>query len=243
MTERTTTDPSTDTPPPRMRGPAAKWAALVNDTLVPLPRRRLKARDVLAQAGAPAATLVRDYNQPIDVPLPPDADIDLAGGNVFKTVEQCDARPHGPPTAPAKLAFVADDAWEITTNPNQTLESLRGLFGLPDGAELFRDLESPNDEPITPDAVVRFEDGPVFRVRVTTITVKVNNKSVRFTKRKVTGLEVKQTAIDQKVAIELNFVVYPVKPEGGLGKAIPDDKVVVLKECDEFRCVAPDDNS
>jgi hypothetical protein len=127
----------------------------------------------------------------------------LADGNVFRTLESCDAPPpDGHPDAPAKLAFAADDSWEVTTNSRQTLESLRGLFGLPDDAEVLRDYESPFDEPITPGALVRFEDGPVFQTRLSSITVTVNNKLVRFTKRRVTGLEIKRKAIDQGVAID-----------------------------------------
>jgi len=220
-----------------------KWAAVVEDTLVPLPRQHLRARDILAQAGACDVMLVRDYNEPDDVPLSPETEVNLAEGNVFRTVPLCEVLPRPHPTTPPKLAFVADDAWEVTITPRQTLESLRGLFGLPEDAELLRDYDSPDDEVIEPGAVVRFVDGPVFRTRIKTITVKVNNKPVRFTKRTVTGLEIKQTAIAQGVAIEVGFVLYRVKPEGGLGRAIDDDKKVVLKACDEFRCVAPDDNS
>jgi hypothetical protein len=53
-------------------------------------------------------------------------------------------------------------------------------------------MMSPFDEPITPGALVRFEDGPVFQTRLSSITVTVNNKLVRFTKRRVTGLEIKR---------------------------------------------------
>ena len=38
--------------PPRAAA-APKWAALVGDRLVPMPRRRLRARDILHQAGGP----------------------------------------------------------------------------------------------------------------------------------------------------------------------------------------------
>lgn len=241
MTEPSISHPPTSTLPRRRAAP--KWAAVVDDTLVPLPRRQLRSRDILAQAGA-SGVLFRDYNQQADVPLDPNVELDLAAGNVFRTAEACVDQPlGGHPGAPAKLALVADDTWEVTTNSRQTLESLRGLFGLPDDAEILRDYESPNDEPIPPGALVRFEDGPVFRTRLKNFVVKVNNKPVRFAKRRVTGLEIKETAIKQGVAIETGFVLYHVKPEGGLGKAIGDSEIVTLKACDEFRCVAPDDNS
>ncbi|HEY0512946.1 MAG TPA: multiubiquitin domain-containing protein [Thermoanaerobaculia bacterium] len=234
---------ASSSPVPLGGGAVPKWAAVVDDTLVPLPRRRLRSRDILAQAGA-QGILIRDYNQRADLPLEPDLEIDLAAGNVFRTADLCSAPPpNGHPDAPAKLAFVADDSWEVTTDPLQTLESLKGLFDLPEDAEVLRDYESPIDEPIASGVPVQFEDGPVFRILLKSITVKVNNNSVRFTKRRVTGLEIKQTAIEQAVAIETGFVLYPVKPQGGLGKAIGDTEIVTLRACDEFRCVAPDDNS
>jgi hypothetical protein len=86
-------------------------------------------------------------------------------------------------------------------------------------------------------------DGPVFRAVVTGVTVQVNRLPVRFTQRKQTGLSIKQTAMDQGVKIELGFVLHQKLPSGEYGPAIRDDQTVVLRECDEFRCVAPDDNS
>ncbi len=225
------------------RTAAPKWAALVEDRLIPLPRQRVRGRDILAQAGRPAAVLLRDYNQPGDVIIDPDDWVDLAEGNVFRLVDACAAPCDGLPRESAKLAFVVDDAWEVTVQPVQTLESLRGLFGLPADARVFRDLESPDDQEILPDQTVRFADGPVFRAVITGVTVKVNRQPVRFKHRKQTGLSIKQTAIDQGVKIELGFVLHQKLPSGEYGPAIRDDQPVILRECDEFRCVAPDDNS
>lgn len=229
----------------KRRGEAeAKWAAIVDDRLVPMPRRRLKARDILHQSGAePGLILVRDYASPNDIGFDPDADVDLADGNVFRTESGCKCSREIPCDAPPKLAFVADDHWEVTIQPEQTGKTLRGLLGIPGDAELLRDHESPKDEPIGEGEKIEFADGPVFITRGGTITVKVNNNPVKFTKRRVTGLEIKQTAIAQGVRIEVGFVLYPVKPDGGAGAAIGDSEKVKLSECDEFRCVAPDDNS
>lgn len=220
-----------------------KWAAIVEDVLIPLPRRSVKARVILAQAGKEGHVLVRDYDQPADVALDPDAEIDLAEGNVFRVVSSCDAPPAVAPAAPAKLAFVIDDAWEVTINPHQTRRSLIDLFGLPDDAELFRDFMSPNDQRILPSDAIRFADGPVFRVQFTHITVKVNNNPVEFHKRRETGLQIKTTAIAQGVVIQPGFNLYPSKPDGSLGPVILDDEPVTLKCGDEFTCTAPDDNS
>ena len=74
--------------------PAPKWAALLNDQLFPMPRRRLTARDILDQAGiGPEFMLVRDHNSPNDVVLADDDAVDLAEGNVFRAIPRCDAAP------------------------------------------------------------------------------------------------------------------------------------------------------
>jgi len=75
-----------------------------------------------------------------------------------------------------------------------------------------------------------------------TVTVTVNRKPVTFQDRQVTGLEIKQTAIDQGVAIELSFNLYEVKGHDRLDP-IADDQRMTLNERDEFRAIAPDDNS
>jgi hypothetical protein len=136
---------------------------------------------------------------------------------------------------------VVDDIWEITTNPDHTGETVRHLFALPPEVKLFRDFRSPDDELIGNTDKIRFADGPVFRTEGLVITVKVNKTDVKFTKRRVTGAVIKQTAAQQGATIPAGGILYKVTPKG-LEK-IADDAVVCLKECDEFRCVTPDDNS
>jgi hypothetical protein len=211
--------------------------------LIPLPRRKLKVRVILAQAGKENGVLVRDYDQPHDVPLDPNAEIDMGDGNVFRIVPSCEAPGPVVPSAPAKLAFVVDDAWEVTIIPRQTHGSLLDLFGLPDDTRLFRDYESPNDQLIHPKEQLLFADGPVFRVEIKQITVKVNGQDVHFHRRRETGLEIKKAAIAQGVSIEVGFVLYRAKPDGRLGPVVNDDEQIVLQCGDEFVCVAPDDNS
>src|SRR5688572_2559025 len=71
-------------------GTAPRWAAVVGDTLVPMPRRRLAATDILFQASAPpSVTLVRDFNSPNDIGFTPSAMVDLAEGNVFRLASAC----------------------------------------------------------------------------------------------------------------------------------------------------------
>ena len=199
-------------------GGSAKWAAVVNDRLIPLPRRELKARDILHQAGAnpESSTLVRDLNSPNDIGFEPDAKVDLAGGNVFRIADGACERRHVIPTESPKLAFIVDDRWEVTIQAKQTAESLRGLLGIKEGVELLRDFESPNDEPIEDGEQIRFQDGPVF------ITRKGEGREitiiVRGRPRKVSGRTI---SFDEVVALAYNpvrtepFIVYTVSYSRG----------------------------
>ena len=147
--------------------------------------------------------------------------------------------------APAKLAYVVNDTWEVTLIGTQTRESLTRLFGLPPDTEVIRDYESPNDEIINEGATLLFPDGAVFLARKLSIAVTLNNRPepVLFNRRRVTGLESKQTAIAQGVTIEVGFVLYHVQQDGSLSPSIGDEQFVILKDCDSFRCVAQDDVS
>lgn len=222
--------------------PASKWAAVLGDRLLQMPRRIVLAKDIKHEAGiGPDFVLVRDYNSPNDTVFADDTEVDLGEGNVFRVIPACEAAPTKSCRELAKLAFVVDDIWEITTNPNHTGETLRHLFALPPEVKLFRDSRSPDDELIGDADSIRFGDGPVFRTEGLVITVKVNKTDVKFTKRRVSGEEIKKTAAHQGATIPAGGILYKVTPKG-LEK-IADQDVVCLKECDEFRCVTPDDNS
>ena len=147
-------------------GSAPKWAALINDRLFPMPRRKLTARDILDQSGhGQDVVLVREHETRNDVPFADGAEVDLAEGNVFRVVPRCEAGPQPGCTGAAKLAFVCDDEWEVTLVGKQTGGSLKRLLGLPNEAVLVRDFESPHDQPISDDEVVEFRDGAVFTCR------------------------------------------------------------------------------
>jgi hypothetical protein len=73
------------------------------------------------------------------------------------------------------------------------------------------------------------------------LVVKVNRQPVEFKTRRTTGLGVKQTAIAQGVKIELDFSLF--KRSGGHSEPIADDQRLHLHEDEEFRAVAPDDQS
>ena len=225
-------------------GPPPKWAVVINDRLFPMAHSSPTARDILDQSGFGSDfSLVRDHGGTHDRLFQRDEVVDLAEGNVFRATPKCDSGESGHGLAPAKLAFVVDDAWEVTLIAHQTGYSLKRLLGLPDDAQLLRDLHSPHDEPVRDEDAVRFGDGPVFTLLHVTFEVKVNTKPVRFIKRRVSGLEIKETAIKQGIAIEVGFVLYRLKPDGSLGPVIRDDEPVTLKTCEEFSCVAPDDKS
>ncbi len=221
-----------------------KWAAVIRDELYPMPRRRLKARQVLDIIGAKAdQVLVRDHNSPNDRIFADDDDVDLGDGNVLELRPKCEAvsRPCG--FEPAKRAWVVDDRWEVTVTDSISVSGLRGLFNIADDTELFRDFESPRDQPIPDDAALQHADGPVFRTERRSVTVKVNNQPVVFRRRQSTGAKVKQEAKSQGVAIELDFLLYRIESDGQLSPSIKDHELVLLTDCAEFRCIAADDNS
>ena len=222
----------------------AKQALVFDDRVYPMPRRKLTRELILEQLGKPLdSVLVRDLNSEFDEMIPSGA-VDLALGNVFKVLSSCAVVAPPPCHAKPKFAFVVDDRFKITLTPKQSLASMIGLFGLEVGCKLFRDLESPKDEQIADGDTICFEDGPVFTVKQNVlVVVRVNNNDVKLKSGKITSRELKTLAIKQGVIIDLGCVLFAKKPDGSLGPAINDDECVVVKECLEFRCVAPDDNS
>lgn len=177
-----------------------KWAAIVGDHLVPLPRQLMLARDILHQAGAkPGSILVRDFNSPFDIGFEADAEVDLSEGNVFRTVEACQSSYEIRCDAPPKLGFVVDDRWEITVRARQTGETLRALLQVSDDAALLRDRESPQDDFIDDEDVFEFADGPVFITRpghAVEVTIIVNGRKKVVKKRVLTFNEVVALAFD-----------------------------------------------
>lgn len=74
------------------------------------------------------------------------------------------------------------------------------------------------------------------------ITVVVNRKEVKFESRRVTGSEIKSTAITQGVPIQQDFNLFVRQHDGKL-RQIGDSEEIELHEQDEFRAVSPDDTS
>src|SRR5438552_11466712 len=132
------------TPETKKHG-GAKWAAVINDTLIAMPQKNIRAAVLREQAGVlKDQVIVRDHNSEDDPVVPENDRLDLGAGNVFYSMPSCDAQPRGSCTAPAKLAYVIDDEWEIVTRADQTGRTLRDLFDLDDDVDLLRDNESPD---------------------------------------------------------------------------------------------------
>lgn len=215
----------------------AKWTAVVDDVLVPMPRRTVPVSVLAAQAGVPdSAVLVRDHNSPNDYVLPDGGEVDLADGNVFYRLDRCDAQPRGECRDKPKLAFALDDKFEVTTRPDQTGRSLRELFAVPLHAQVFRDTEGPDDEEIVVAAAVRFADGPVFYTRHVQTELKITVNHRPFTehdgvKREMTGLEIATLAYPENPANTRVFFLSDGNRE------VPLTETVHIKGCEEFEVV------
>lgn len=216
---------------------AAKWAAVVDDVLVPMPRRVVSVTLLATQASVPdGALLVRDHNSPNDYLLPEGGEVDLADGNVFYRVERCDVQPRGGCHDKPKLALVLDDKFEVTTRPDQTGKSLRELFGLPPHAQVFRDTEGPDDLEIPAETGVRFVDGPVFYSRHVQAELKITVNHRVFTehngvKSEMTGLEIAALAYAENPSNTRVFFVSDGNREVALTHTIH------IKGCEEFQVV------
>jgi hypothetical protein len=74
------------------------------------------------------------------------------------------------------------------------------------------------------------------------VEVTVNGRAVTFAVRKASGAEIKSTAIQQGVPIQQDFALFELKGQGNL-KPMGDEEEVTLHPNQQFRAVAPDDNS
>ena len=73
-------------------------------------------------------------------------------------------------------------------------------------------------------------------------TITVNKKPVVVVGPRLTGLEIKQAAIDQGVAIKLGFILSQVEP-GARPKIIGDDDTVTINKNSVFVANDDDDDS
>ena len=74
------------------------------------------------------------------------------------------------------------------------------------------------------------------------VTIEVNGREVVVADREVTGVEIKEAAISQGVAIQLNFVLQ-LELANGTSKVIGDNVTMRVHPHMSFTAIAPDDNS
>lgn len=78
--------------------------------------------------------------------------------------------------------------------------------------------------------------------RATDIVVTVNEHKVILTKKEQTGLSIKQAAIQQKVAIQLDFVL-SIERGGGRTELVGDNEPIDVHDAERFLAIPNDDNS
>jgi hypothetical protein len=156
--------------------------ASINDTKIAAPQRIVPEAVLRAQAGIPPDhVLMRDHNSPHDPVIKRGSAVDLNDGNVFYSIPECDVpNDQEACTADPKLSYSINDRLETTTRRDQTGQTLRDWFGLGAEVELFRDYESPIDEPISDDGEAEFSNGSAFITRPAKgLKIVVNNKPFR----------------------------------------------------------------
>lgn len=77
--------------------------------------------------------------------------------------------------------------------------------------------------------------------QVHTVTIQVNNNPVEVEGPRISGLEIKQAAIDQGVEIQIDFQLAEIKD--AKRQIICDDDIVTVNKNSKFVATAPDDNS
>ena len=74
------------------------------------------------------------------------------------------------------------------------------------------------------------------------IRIFLNNSVVELLRRRVTGLIIKQSAIDQGVRIELDFILF-IERGSGQTQVVGDDDKVTVRAGSRFNAIPHDDNS
>jgi len=126
------------------------------------------------------------------------------------------------------------------------LEAARGE-GLPvaaDHSDAVVLLENNDQEQDLDQSLEELGVGHHHRIRChrRQIHVSVNKQLVVFHRHEATGAQIKQAAINQKVSLQMDFTLFLVKSATQL-TPIGDEEVVVLRDHEQFRATAPDDNS
>lgn len=228
--------------PNNPKSAAAKWATSVDDRKIAVPDPTVSEHVLRTQGNVPADfVIVRDHNSPDDVVIKPGEVVDLRDGNVFYTMRAADVGKRNVCKAPAKRAMFVDDRIEEIGTPHQTGGSVRELFELPEHVALFRDLHSPNDQPIEVNSAAEFNDGPVFYTRARVqFTIFVNK--LPFTKSN----GAKETMIGREIAALVEPEPQNTKVErvtGGQKENIGLDQQIAVHDRDEFKVIRTNINA
>jgi hypothetical protein len=73
------------------------------------------------------------------------------------------------------------------------------------------------------------------------VAVTVNHKEVKLPDHKTTGKAIKQAAIDQMLAIQIDFPLFAIT--GSTQRPVGDAEEITVHDGQAFRAVNPDDNS
>lgn len=74
------------------------------------------------------------------------------------------------------------------------------------------------------------------------IRIFLNNAPVEILRRRVTGLVIKQSAIEQGVRIELDFILF-IERGSGQTQVVGDGDKVTVRNGSRFNAIPHDDNS
>ena len=85
------------------------------------------------------------------------------------------------------------------------------------------------------------ESGKDEHTRTDAVVIEVNLKPVRLPEHKVTGLQIKEAAIDQGLPIELGFALF--RMTGSEQHRVRDRDEITVHAGEKFRCIKADDNS
>ena len=148
----------------QVRPSGERWCVLIEETVVPVPQRRVNVSVLSDHAKIPAGNvLVRDHDGESDTTLVGEELLDLAEGNVFYVLPSQEAPPRNTASAPAKRAIFVDERFVLIEHPNHTGRTVRQLFGLALEVGLYRECGAPEDHHIGLEDSACFHDGPVFR--------------------------------------------------------------------------------
>ncbi len=198
-------------------------------------------QQILAVAGAHPASdhlVFQLLTNGIMEELRPDETVDLRAAGVEKFIIFRNDR---------SFRFILQDIkqeWGGTFISEPTLKKLAGVDG--DAYGVWLELRDSEDKLLEPKEMVDLSAAGVerFRVDILNIEIHVNDKPVNMVGRFHTGLEIKQAAKNQKVPIQLDFVL---SLEQGAGhdqtKTIGDDEVVKISRHSRFWAIDNDDNS